>query len=95
MRFGRKVYKEGYDIFIKLDDPKVRVKLASDVGNVGIRIMLDLLTVKLPSLWTEVELDHAFFLLVPSPGFILLPTFGTPERNAILRSPRTGRRYKA
>jgi len=36
VRFDRKVYKEGCGIFIKPDDPKVRVKLASDVGSVHI-----------------------------------------------------------
>lgn len=41
IRVGRKVYKEGYDFFIKPDDPSVRVELAPDFGGVRIWTTLD------------------------------------------------------
>lgn len=41
VRVGRKVYKEGYDFFIKPDDPTVRVELAPDFGGVRIWTTLD------------------------------------------------------
>ncbi|KAG0215799.1 hypothetical protein BGX28_008109 [Mortierella sp. GBA30] len=41
VRVGRKVYKEGYDFFIKPDDPSVRVELAPDFGGVRIWTTLD------------------------------------------------------
>ncbi|KAF9437725.1 hypothetical protein BGZ76_011434 [Entomortierella beljakovae] len=41
VRVGRKVYKDGYDFFIKPDDPTVRVELAPDFGGVRIWTTLD------------------------------------------------------
>ncbi|KAF9942758.1 hypothetical protein BGZ67_010390 [Mortierella alpina] len=41
VRVGRKVYKEGYDFFIKPDDPSVRVELAPDFGGVRVWTTLD------------------------------------------------------
>ncbi|KAG0206856.1 hypothetical protein BGX28_001791 [Mortierella sp. GBA30] len=41
VRVGRKVYKDGYDFFIKPDDPTVRVELAPDFGGVRILTTLD------------------------------------------------------
>ncbi|KAF8941450.1 hypothetical protein BGZ58_008725 [Dissophora ornata] len=41
IRVGRKVYREGYDVFIKPDDPSVRVELAPDFGGVRIFTTLD------------------------------------------------------
>ncbi|KAG0249967.1 hypothetical protein BG011_008776 [Mortierella polycephala] len=41
VRVGRKVYKDGYDFFIKPDDPTVRVELAPDFGGVRVWTTLD------------------------------------------------------
>ncbi|KAG0345931.1 hypothetical protein BG005_001028, partial [Podila minutissima] len=41
IRVGRKVYKDGYDFFIKPDDPTVRVELAPDFGGVRVWTTLD------------------------------------------------------
>ncbi|ORZ01927.1 hypothetical protein BCR41DRAFT_209090 [Lobosporangium transversale] len=41
VRVGRKVYREGYDFFIKPDDPTVRVELSPDFGGVRIYTTLD------------------------------------------------------
>ncbi|KAF8940896.1 hypothetical protein BGZ58_004125 [Dissophora ornata] len=41
VRIGRKVYKEGYDFFIKPDDPSVRVEMAPDFGGVRVWTTLD------------------------------------------------------
>ncbi|KAF9967153.1 hypothetical protein BGZ70_010612 [Mortierella alpina] len=41
IRIGRKVYKDGYDFFIKPDDPTVRVELAPDFGGVRVFTTLD------------------------------------------------------
>ncbi|KAF9187550.1 hypothetical protein BGZ51_007396 [Haplosporangium sp. Z 767] len=41
VRVGRKVYKEGYDFFIKPDDPSVKVELAPDFGGVRVWTTLD------------------------------------------------------
>ncbi|KAG0345186.1 hypothetical protein BG004_003897 [Podila humilis] len=41
VRVGRKVYREGYDFFIKPDDPTVKVELAPDFGGVRIWTTLD------------------------------------------------------
>ncbi|KAF9952149.1 hypothetical protein BGZ72_006478 [Mortierella alpina] len=41
VRIGRKVYKDGYDFFIKPDDPTVRVELAPDFGGVRVFTTLD------------------------------------------------------
>ncbi|KAI7817668.1 hypothetical protein BC939DRAFT_317972 [Gamsiella multidivaricata] len=41
VRVGRKVYREGYDFFIKPDDPTVRVELAPDFGGVRVFTTLD------------------------------------------------------
>ncbi|KAG0291463.1 hypothetical protein BGZ98_003006, partial [Dissophora globulifera] len=41
VRIGRKVYKEGYDFFIKPDDPSVRVEMAPDFGGVRVYTTLD------------------------------------------------------
>ncbi|KAG0307417.1 hypothetical protein BGZ98_000311 [Dissophora globulifera] len=41
VRVGRKVYSEGYDFFIKPDDPTVRVELAPDFGGVRVFTTLD------------------------------------------------------
>lgn len=36
VRIGRKVYKDGYDFFVKPDDPSVKVEMAPDFG--GVRV---------------------------------------------------------
>ncbi|KAI8360069.1 hypothetical protein B0O80DRAFT_193891 [Mortierella sp. GBAus27b] len=41
VRIGRKVYKEGYDFFIKPDDPSVKVEMAPDFGGVRVWTTLD------------------------------------------------------
>ncbi|KAF9983499.1 hypothetical protein BGZ65_001732 [Modicella reniformis] len=41
VRVGRKVYRDGYDFFIKPDDPTVRVELAPDFGGVRVFTTLD------------------------------------------------------
>ncbi|KAF9579331.1 hypothetical protein BGW38_004456 [Lunasporangiospora selenospora] len=41
IRVGRKVYRDGYDFFIKPDDPTVRVELAPDFGGVRVFTTLD------------------------------------------------------
>ncbi|KAF9586613.1 hypothetical protein BGW38_000987 [Lunasporangiospora selenospora] len=41
VRVGRKVYKNGYDFFIKPDDPSVKVELAPDFGGVRVWTTLD------------------------------------------------------
>lgn len=41
VRVGRKVYMEGYDFFIKPDDPTVRVELSPDFGGVRVFTTLD------------------------------------------------------
>lgn len=41
VRVGRKVYKDGYDFFIKPDDPSVKVELAPDFGGVRVWTTLD------------------------------------------------------
>ncbi|KAI1319219.1 hypothetical protein EDD11_004613 [Mortierella claussenii] len=41
VRIGRKVYKDGYDFFIKPDDPSVKVEMAPDFGGVRVWTTLD------------------------------------------------------
>lgn len=41
VRIGRKVYKDGYDFFVKPDDPTVKVEMAPDFGGVRIWTTLD------------------------------------------------------